>query len=429
MCLASNRHWCTIANNKNNKKVAASQSRSQKNNTGPRRKTLVFTNSNATSRTMPVALLTRNSPSAVTTTSRQSGKDLLQVLSTSTTSSYPLGSAVMEGLITAETSLRLSTLARAYQRIRWTALRFTIEASYSSLSGGGFIACFVQDPSDRPPEDPQAALQWAMAQQYSVDSKWWDSTQLIVSRDPDLLWTSVTDDAERLYSPGKFVVVSKGGPGQVGSLTVSFEWTVVLSEPTIENTETPVASTWKPPVPIYAPFGLPTGAYLAQKCTSTHPDPSLNSYAALDAPADLEDGVFLRFKTPRTVDGQYQASSMVSPVNMTGMVVMGGYLLFVYQQGARRYVLGTTPFSVPPNYFTSNWAALNGGGGELVGTTEDVFIERGWVDGVLMKAARTPVRVFRNGRQMLQYHDGTYDEVPHHTPDDSMATVALTGEQ
>ena len=137
--------------------------------------------------------MTRQQPKQSTVSTTQSGCDNLDILSMTASSAYPLGAVILSGVVTAESSARLATLSRAYQRVRWNSLRFTIEGAFPTTAGGGYVTCFVRDPTDVPPEDPREAVRWAMAQQHSSDNKWYDSTGLAVGRSPGLLYTSMAD--------------------------------------------------------------------------------------------------------------------------------------------------------------------------------------------------------------------------------------------
>lgn len=208
----------------NTRNVAANgMGRSQKNNTS-------INNTIG----MPAATYTRSQPMQGNRVTTQSGSDNLFLRGYDTAQIIPMGEAIVSAVVTAHATSRLSKLSTAFQRIKWQALTFSIEGAFPSIAGGGYVACFVRDPSDVPPQDPAEAVRWAMAQECCADAKWYDNVVVRVPASPDLLYTSEAREL-RLSSPGRLFVISKAGPNQPGSLTVNMNWSVVLSEPTIDS--------------------------------------------------------------------------------------------------------------------------------------------------------------------------------------------------
>ena len=370
--------------------------------------------------------MTRQQPKQSTVSTTQSGCDNLDILSMTASSAYPLGAVILSGVVTAESSARLATLSRAYQRVRWNALRFTIEGAFPTTAGGGYVTCFVRDPTDVPPEDPREAVRWAMAQQHSSDNKWYDSTGLAVGRSPGLLYTSMADGL-RFSSPGTFYIISKGGPAQVGSLTVNFHWNVTLSEPTIEVEKTGNSIVLREDMML--PFTLEHGPMLLGKLVTASPSPHDIVLAnATTADLGMENqaaGVYLSLAKPVTILGEYNTLNDYVPIYVSGFVVNGDQTLTAV------YTVGSTEFYsvqigedyVPPGGISaSNWHLLTAGIGallepgteltvmgqatSLVPTTVDVFTAKG------RKTYQVP------GRKMVRATVG----------DEFRATMALSGE-
>lgn len=369
--------------------------------------------------TLPVAGLTRSQPRQTTATSRFKGTDLLEIVTTAAGQVYAPGSIITSGGITAYSSARLETIAKAYQRVKFHSLRFTIEGAYSSTSGGGYITCFVRDPDDVPPEDPVAAMKWAMSQQHSADAKWWDSVGLNVGTTPDLLFTSPGSSA-RLFSPGTFYVISKGGPAQVGTLTISYHWDVTLSEPTSETALTS-NEIWTCPEDFVVPFAATAGAFTLQRVTTFSPDPhGVVTAHVTPVSAGLTGkslGTYLRLKTPRMVTGEYNTGNDYIPVYVNGFYIRGDDLVAVSEIAGKFVHLSQGPATgVLSGYEASDWHILSGGYGSLVeeGEELDVFDVPSQVNSL-------------DARKTKKFY-GTKDQTSV-TINPNVAIVNLTGEQ
>lgn len=168
---------------------------------------------------------------------RQRGTDLLENMSI-TNQTYPTGDVVLSASVTAQSTRRLKDLASTFQRIKWHRLVFTVEGAFPTTTGGGYIAAFVRDPTDQPPADGLERLRWVAARSCMVDCKWYDCGRVIVPQTPDLQYTSHdAQDDPRWWSPGTLYIISKGGPGQPGSLTIKMDWDITLSMPSSEKQE------------------------------------------------------------------------------------------------------------------------------------------------------------------------------------------------
>lgn len=338
--------------------MAAKRGRSQKNN-----------NVKPTSLTIPAAVQTRFQPKQQTTATRVKGCDNLALVSTITGGLYAPGAEIVSGGITAHSSVRLATLANAFQRIRWHSIRFTIEGAYPTLAGGGYVACFVRDATDVPPSDPTEAIRWAMAQQHSFDAKWYDSGVLNVGVSPDLLYTS-SAEAVRLYSPGSFYVISKGGPAQVGTLTVNFHWDVTLSEPTSE-VQVAQQETWTTPFDLVLPFN-PTAYLSLSRVTTFNVDPHSATYE-VQSPEQLGlnqygDGTYFRLPRPITATGAYNTGNDYIPINVDGFTIANGQVVAVSEFGGEFVILipDGGGSAVPSGYTASDWHLLSGGYGSCL---------------------------------------------------------------
>lgn len=369
--------------------------------------------------------MTRTQPRQTTTSTTQRGSDILDILSMDSTANYPLGTTIMSGVVTASSSARLSTLAEAFQRIRWNNIRFTIEGAFPTTCGGGYIACFVRDPTDVPPTDPQRAIRWAMAQQQSVDSKWYDSTGVVVGRTPDLLYTSMGDGL-RFSSPGTFYIISKGGPAQVGAITVKFYWDVTLSEPTVDVREESRGITIKDDY--YIPFDV-QGPALLSRLTHLSPNPHDLTYSPITT-SDLGigkqvAGTYVSFPSPVVVAGMYNTGNDYIPIYVSGLAINENQTLTAV------YVLGTTEFYtlqvgttyVPPAPFeASNWHIISGG----IGTVLEPGVELSLL-GEPTALVSTTVNIFTANGTKPYIIKGRRMAAP--VPDVERATIALSGER
>lgn len=104
-----------------------------------------------------------------------------------------------------------------------------VQPQVSSLTGGGYVAAFVKDPADT--IGTIAAL---TSQVGSVTTKWWQSANVEASLLSKELFTSEGTEV-REFSPGRFVLMSDGAPTQTGNVTVFAQWSVQLSQASLEN--------------------------------------------------------------------------------------------------------------------------------------------------------------------------------------------------
>jgi hypothetical protein len=140
------------------------------------------------------------------------------------------GSEVFNEIITTSIFPRLSRIASAYQRYRFTKLDFNVQPMCPSITGGGYVAGFLKDPLDT-----DASFDALQGSYGAVVGKWWEHKTVQVRPPKDLLWTSVGENA-RLFSPGKFVLTTVGTNTDLVNVSVLCNWEAELSVPSLENT-------------------------------------------------------------------------------------------------------------------------------------------------------------------------------------------------
>lgn len=126
-------------------------------------------------------------------------------------------------------SSRLSTLAKAYQRIRWNSVRIIVTPQASAMTNGGYVCGFIMDPSDE-----AITAKDLTASQGSQTKKWYESAVVQMPGKTDLLYTSPGEDP-RLNVPSTFWIISEGPPSSDLTVIVTFHWTVTLITPTLED--------------------------------------------------------------------------------------------------------------------------------------------------------------------------------------------------
>lgn len=140
---------------------------------------------------------------------------------------------------------RLSHLASAYQRIRYTKLSFRIVAQVPSITPGGYVAAFIGDPNESLPDTKKleylvtntgarTTALWASTTvncpAYRLRQTYWTHKPTANAKDPD--------DTLRIYSPGSLAVVFEGSTGsQKGSLSIEVDWAATLTGATLDDVE------------------------------------------------------------------------------------------------------------------------------------------------------------------------------------------------
>lgn len=131
--------------------------------------------------------------------------------------------------ITSGLSLRLSNVAKAFQRISWLSCTIRVIPQAPLTTKGGYVAGFVMDPSDL-----AVTADELTATQGSRTCKWYETCVSHMPAKKQLLYTSAGEDP-RLSSPGTFWVVSEGNPAESIQVVVTISWRVKLSFPMVEG--------------------------------------------------------------------------------------------------------------------------------------------------------------------------------------------------
>lgn len=157
-------------------------------------------------------------------TTTLSGEDRLDMFtakrSQTTVVSYNMASSM---------SLRLSHIAKAYQRIQWLSLTVTVTPQVSVVTNGGYVCGFIMDPSDE-----SVTARQLSAVQGSTTKKWYESCRVSMPRKLEVLYTSDSEE-KRLSIPAKFWLITEGQPSNDVPVVLTVNWRVKLMEPTIET--------------------------------------------------------------------------------------------------------------------------------------------------------------------------------------------------
>ncbi|APG75820.1 putative capsid protein [Wenzhou shrimp virus 9] len=132
---------------------------------------------------------------------------------------------------------RLSTQAKAYQRIKYHSVALHIDAKGSTAQSGGYLAVFISDITDE-----EISLERAGSFGGSVGKKYWENATVTATNLTPLFYTSRGED-ERLWSPGYFAIYCDGSSNTAISLTYRLTWSVTLSVPSSELKQADVITT------------------------------------------------------------------------------------------------------------------------------------------------------------------------------------------
>lgn len=152
------------------------------------------------------------------------GEDRLGLYSVPRTSATFLNIPIVTGA-----SQRLSSISKAYQRIKWDQVVVTVTPQCPLTVAGGYVAGFIMDP-----DDGAVTAQELTSAQGSVTRKWFESCNIRMPPKTDLLYTSSSEEL-RFSSPGNFWIISEGNPSQDIYVVVTVSWRVTLSIPTVEH--------------------------------------------------------------------------------------------------------------------------------------------------------------------------------------------------
>lgn len=151
------------------------------------------------------------------------GEDRLAVLT------VKKGKSLLQSFnINAGMSSRLSTIAKAFQRIRWVSLTFTVTPQCSAMTNGGYVAGVVPDPDDN-----LATSSSLSSTQGSQTKKWYEAATVRMPSKPDLLYTSPGFEP-RQTDAGRLWLASEGKPSDDVTVIVTSRWRVQLSLPSVE---------------------------------------------------------------------------------------------------------------------------------------------------------------------------------------------------
>lgn len=124
---------------------------------------------------------------------------------------------------------RLTTLSRAYQRISWLKVRVTVTPQASTTVNGGYVCGFSMDPTDNAITAAELS-----ATQWSATKKWYETASVNMPSKRELLYTS-SGEEPRLNVPAIFWLISEGKPSSSLTVIVTVNWTIRLSQPSLEN--------------------------------------------------------------------------------------------------------------------------------------------------------------------------------------------------
>lgn len=126
-------------------------------------------------------------------------------------------------------SVRLASICKAYQRVKWLSVSVTVTPQAPMTVAGGYVAGFIMDP-----DDTAVTAEQLSAAQNSLTRKWFESCTVRMPPKPDLLYTS-TSEEPRFSSPGSFWMISEGTPSQDIYVVMTLRWKVHLTTPTVEK--------------------------------------------------------------------------------------------------------------------------------------------------------------------------------------------------
>lgn len=164
---------------------------------------------------------------------RQSGTDRLAHIED--ISAFSTGDVVLSEQIEPSRFERLGRLAGIFQRIKYNKLVFEIRSQTPTSTSGGYVVAFVRDPTDRIVGGDKGLNQLS-AQAGSQTLNWWQSTKISVTGDKSVFFTShpLAGDV-RDFSPGRIIILCDGKTAGAGSLTITCNWQVELTEASLED--------------------------------------------------------------------------------------------------------------------------------------------------------------------------------------------------
>jgi len=278
-----------------------------------------------------------------------SSLDLL--MSTIVPTTAVAGSVVADILVTPDIAPRMKTISAGWQRLQYHDLEFIVNATASSIVSGEFVAAFIPDPTDTPPNS--GADKWVTAHTGSSSCSWWKSLSIRGALPPQRMYTSYDPSEPRFSSPGRFVIAVISPPSADASISVKLRWKVTFSQPSLEQSleeDVPTVYTLQEDTRLLLSDGNASQAFdqsLYKNLTGT---------AALLEPDDFEpplpEGVFLSLAAPKTLNSDTGATGAPENAVVThiGTYDNGTKLCYYYSVDGVTFVplVATKPFSIRP---------------------------------------------------------------------------------
>lgn len=145
----------------------------------------------------------------------------------------PRGTVIYDQIITPAIAARLRTQSSLFQKIEYASLRFEVQTQTPTTNAGGYVIAFLHDPQMEVGSG-ETALRALTAIQGTQTSKFWQSSVMSVQTTKQQYFTLQGNDV-RLFSPGRFIVLSDGEPTESVAVTILFHWTVRLTRPALQR--------------------------------------------------------------------------------------------------------------------------------------------------------------------------------------------------
>lgn len=195
-------------------------------------KTARGSNQNA-GRNAPVAISTVHVNKSQSGVRVEKGSDRLAHVAD--VSIFKEGDLVLDLVVEPSILKRLAVLSKGFQRIKWSKLKFHVDSQVGATCSGGYVVAFITDPTDTYKSGQLAALSSNAA---AKTTNWWQSSVTDARTPSKPLYTTADLTEPRLSYPGRFIMMCDGKATQAGSMTVHVDWTVALSQATVEEDET-----------------------------------------------------------------------------------------------------------------------------------------------------------------------------------------------
>lgn len=204
----------------------------RRRNGAPKRKTVRIAPRMRTS-TIPASVNTASSIRASQTRNLRLESNTDRLFHVTVPANAPRGTIIYDQIITPAIAARLQTQASLFQKIHYRSLRFEIQTQTPTTNSGGYVVAFLHDPQMEVGTG-EAALRALTAIQGTKTSKFWQSTDMAIRTTQQEYYTLQGNDV-RLFSPGRFIVLTDGPPSADVSITILFHWTVGLTRPALQR--------------------------------------------------------------------------------------------------------------------------------------------------------------------------------------------------